>query len=316
MTGHKVDARPLADLKSRIGLTPNSEASSAHFVNPKDARPKKRRTAAAGYYEDENDHDWNIFDHLETATVLRPNPPRTKWTRESLTRTDTQDDNVQPAQRAGISKKEGRRRRSNVIHHTSHKLTTPSLHPCTPKNVSRGSSTDSDVPLIQSRTTKKHHPSPPTTRGQSLTTVQNPTRAPGLTSRRSIVSLISDSDEERPHKIKNEPLSAGARAGTLLKVSMHNQPEKLEISVPLGACRTSHELFDKLTMEWRLRPEMATKINFISARYRWNGEGHGMRRGEALDWEIFCATIREAWDKKEGDVKERFIVEMKLIADD
>ena len=316
MTGHKIDARPLADLKSRIALTPNSEASTAHFVNPKDARSKKRRTAAAGYSEDENDHDWNIFNDLETATVLRPNPPRTKWTRESLNKTDTRDDDVQPAQRAGRSKKEGRRRRSNVIHSASHKLTTPNLHQCTPKNVSRRSSTDSDVPLIPSRTTKKHHPSPPTTRGQSLTAVQNSTRAPRLNSRPSIVSLISESDEERPRKIKDEPLSTGARAGTLLKVSMHNQPEKLEVSVPLGTCRTSNELFDKLTTEWQLRPEMATKINFISARYRWSGEGHGMRRGKSLDWELFCMTIREAWDQKEGDANEKLIVEMKLIADD
>ena len=93
---------------------------------------------------------------------------------------------------------------------------------------------------------------------------------------------MSESDEERLKTIKNEPLSTSTRAGTLL-VSMHNQLEKLEISMPLGACRTSNQLFDKLTTEWWLQPEMASKVNFISIRYRWSGEPYGMRRGEALD---------------------------------
>ena len=188
------------------------------------------------------------------------------------------------------------------------------MHKDTPKQLSAISSSDSDTPLLH-KSTNQHRPSPPTTRDQSLATVQPPSKAPGRITRPSIVSLVSDSDEEKP-TIKKEPLSADARAGTLLKVSMHNQPEKLEISVPLGTCRTSNELFDKLTTEWRLRPEMASRVNFISARFRWSGEPHGMRRGVSLDWELFCATIREDWDKKEGEVKDRCIVEMKMIADD
>ena len=314
MTGRKADARALADVKSHIRSILNSEASSGHSVNPKDARLKKSRTTA-GDCEDDNDRDWNIFDHLETESVLRPNPARTRWTRESLNRTEAPDDRVQYHKVPDRLKKHGRRHVSNLNHGTSGKRRkTESLHKHTPKQLSAISSSDSDTPLLF-KSTNQHRPSPPITRDQSLATVQPPPRAPGRITRPSIVSLVSDSDEEKPQTIKNEPLSAGARAGTLLKVSMHNQPEKLEISVPLGACRTSNELFDKLTTEWRLRPEMASRINFISARYRWSGEPHGMRRGESLDWELFCATIREAWDKK-GDAKDRCIVEMKLITDE
>ena len=315
MTGREADARALGDIRKLARSTSNRKASSGPSSNFKDARPKKSQTRT-GDSEDDNDHGWNIFDYVETETVLRPNPPRTKWTRESLNRTEAPDDNLQCHEKHDRPKKQGQRRGSNINHGTTKKWKTPSLHPLTPKNLSIGSSTDSDTPLLPSKITKKHRPSPPATRDQSLANVRTPSRAPGQGSRPSIVSLVSDSDEERPQTIKNEPLSAGARAGTLLKVSMHNQPEKLEISVPLGTCRTSNELFDKLTTEWRLRPEMANKVNFISARYRWSGEPHGMRRGESLDWELFCATIREAWDKKEGDTKHRCIVEMKLIADD
>ena len=315
MTGREADARALGDIKKLARSTSNSKASSGPSGNLKDARPKKRQVVT-GDPEDDNDRDWNIFDYVETETVLRPNPPRTKWTRESLNRTEAPDDRVQCHKEPDRPKKHGRRHVSNVNHGTSGKQRkTQSLHKHTPKQLSAISSSDSDTPLLF-KSTNQHRPSPPTTRDQSLATVQPPSRAPGRITRPSIVSLVSDSDEEKPQTIKNEPLSAGARAGTLLKVSMHNQPEKLEISVPLGACRTSNELFDKLTTEWRLRPEMASRVNFISARYRWSGEPHGMRRGESLDWELFCATIREAWDKKEGDVKDRCIVEMKLIADD
>ena len=313
MTGRKADARALGNIKKLAKPTSNSKASSGPSSSLKDVRAKKHQTVT-GDPEDDNDSGWNIFDYVETETVLRPNPPRTKWTRESLNRSEAPD-SVKPTERAGRPKKAGQKRRTNVNHSTSQKWKTPNLHPRTHQKLSTGSSTDSDTPLL-SNITKRHRPSPPTTRDQSIATIQTASRAPGLVSRPSIVSLVSDSDEERPKTIKNEPLSASARAGTLLKVSMHNQPEKLEISVPLGACRTSNELFDKLTTEWRLRPEIANKVNFISARYRWSGEGHGMRRGEASDWELFCATIRETWDKKESDVKDRCIVEMKLIADD
>lgn len=313
MTGRKADTRALADIKNYIRSTSNNEASSGPSVNAEDARPKKRQIATG----DSEDDAWNIFDQTETETVLRPNPVRTKWTRDPSSRSEAPGYHVQCHERPDRPKTHGRRHASNVNHGTSKKRRkTQSLHKQTPKQSPAGLSSDSDTPLLPSKSTKYYRPSPPTTRDQSHATVQTPSRAPGLDPRPSIVSLVSDSEEEKSRTIKNEPLSAGARAGTLLKVSMHNQPEKLEISVPLGACRTSNELFDKLTTEWRLRPEMANKINFISARYRWSGEPHGMRRGESLDWELFCATIREAWDKKEGDVKDKCIVEMKLIADD
>ena len=316
VTGRRADAQALADIKNLARSTSNNKASSGPSVRLKDARPKKRQTVI-GDSEDDNHRAWNIFDQRETETVLRPNLARTKWTRDLSTRTEAPDDHVQCHEKPDRLKKHSRRHYSNVNHAPSRKRKeTQSLNTRPHKKLSTDSSSDSDIPLLPSKLTKKHCPSPPTTRDQSLTTVQTASMAPGRVSRPSLISLVSDSDEERPQKIKNEPLSAGARAGTLLKVSMHNQPEKLEISVPLGTCRTSNQLFDKLTTEWRLRPEVANKVNFISARYRWSGEPHGMRRGESLDWELFCATIREAWDKREGDVKDKCIVEMKLIADD
>ncbi len=318
MTGRRADAQALADINNLARSTSNIKASSGPSVNFKDARSKKR-PAVTGDSEDDNDRKgaWNIFDPKETETVLRPNPARTKWTRGLSNRREAPDDYVQRHEKPDRPKKHSRRYYSNVNHGTSQKRReTQSLEPRPHEKLSTDSSTDSDTPLLPSKVTKKHRPSPPATRDQSLAAVQKASTAPGRVSGPSVVSLVSDSDEERPQTIKKEPLSASARARTLLKVSMHNQPEKLEISVPLGACRTSNQLFDKLTTEWRLRPEMANKVNFISARYRWSGEPHGMRRGESLDWELFCTTIREAWEKKEGDVKEKCIIEMKLIADD
>ena len=315
MTGRRVDAKALDDTRNLAGSTSNSKASSGPSVSSKDERPKHCRKVTSDS-EDDDDRAWNVFDQVETETVLRPDPLRTKWTRELPDRTEALDDHVQCPEKPIRLNEPSQRRDSSVDYGTSRKRRkTQSLNTRTHKKLSIGSSTDSDVPLLH-RATEEHRPSPPSTRDPSLTTVQTASTVPGRVSRPLIVSLVSDSDEERPQTIKNEPLSASARAGTLLKVSMHNQPEKLEISVPLGACRTSNQLFDKLTTEWRLRPEMANKVNFISARYRWSGEPHGMRRGESLDWELFCATIREAWDKKEGDIKDKCIVEMKLIADE
>ena len=315
MTGRKEDSRALADIKNHIRSTSNNETSSWPSVNSKGARSKQHQIVTFDP-EDDNDRAWNIFDQTETETVLRPNPVRTKWTREPSSISEAPDDRVPRHKEPDKPKKHVRRHASVVNHGTPRKRRkTQNLQKHTFKQFSAGTSSDSDAPLLP-KVIKRHRPSPPTTRDQSIATIQTPSRAPDLVSRPSIVSLLSDSDEERPKTIKNEPLSASARAGTLLKVSMHSQPEKLEISVPLGACGTSNELFDKLTTEWRLRPEMANRVNFISARYRWNGEGHGMRRGVSLDWELFCSTIREAWDQKEGDFKDKCIVEMKLIADD
>ncbi len=316
MTGRRVDAKGLADIRNLARSTSNNKGSSGPSVNIKDARPKKRQTVPSNS-EDDDDQAWNIFDQVETETVLRRNPVTTKWTRELPNKAEAPDDHVQSHEEPCRPKKHSQRHDSIVDHGTLPKRRkTQSLNTRTHKKLSTDSSTDSDTPLLQSKGARKHRPSPPTTRDQSLATVQTPYTAPGRVSRTLIVSLVSDSEEERPKTIKNEPLSASARAGTLLKVSMHNQPEKLEISVPLGGCRTSNQLFDQLTTEWRLRPEMANKVNFISARYRWSGEPHGMRRGETLDWELFCTTIREAWDKKEGNFKDKCIVEMKLVADD
>ena len=316
-----MDAQALADIKNIA--TSNNKASSGPSLNVKGARQKKRQTVTSDS-EDDNDRTpaWNIFDQKETETALRPNPAGTKWTRELSNRTEAPGDYVQRHEKPDRPKKHSRRHYSNVNHGTSQERgKTQSLKTRPQEKLSTDSSTDSDTPLLPSKVTKKHltkkhRPSPPVTRDQSLATVQTASMAPGRVSRPSLISLVSDSEEEKSQTIKNEPLSTSARAGTLLKVSMHNQPEKLEISVPLGACRTSNELFDKLNTEWRVRPEIAPKINFISARYRWSGEPHGMRRGESLDFELFCTTIREAWEKKEGDVKEKCVVEMKLIADD
>ena len=323
MTGRRADAQDLANIKRLAKSTSNDKASSGPSVNLKDARPKKRQTITSDS-EDDSDRTraWNIFDQKETETKLRPNPARTSWTRGLPNRIDGPDGHVQRHKKPDRPKKRSRRYCSNVNHGTSQKRReTQSSNPRPYENLSTDPSTDSDTPLLPStvtkkRLTRKHRPSPPATRDRSLATVQTATTGPGQVSRPSVVSLVSDSDEEKPQTIKKEPLSASARAGTLLKLSMHSQPEKSEISVPLGACRTSSQLFDKLTTEWRLRPEMANKVNFISARYRWSGEPHGMRRGESLDWELFCGTIREAWDKKEGSAKDMCIVEMKLIADD
>ena len=315
MTGRRVDAKALADTRNFAWSTSSNGASSGPSVESKDKKPKNYQTETSES-EDDDDRAWNVFDQVETRTVLRPNPLRTKWTRELPDRTEALDDHVQCHENLARPNKHSHRRDSSVDHGPSQKRRkTQSLNTRTHKKLSIDSSTDSDIPLLH-KSAKKHRPSPPATRDQSLATVQTPSTAPGQVLRPSFISLVSDSDEERPQTIKNEPLSASARAGTLLKVLMHNQPEKLEISVPLGACRTSNQLFDKLTTEWRLRPEIANKVNFISARYRWSGEPHGMRRGESLDWELFCATIREAWDKKEGSAKDMCIVEMKLIADD
>ena len=315
MTGRRVDAKALADTRNLAWSTSNNGASSGPSLDSKDEKGNDYQTETSES-EDDDDRAWNVFDQVETKTVLRPNPARTKWTRELPDRAEALDDHVQCHENPVRPNKHSQTRDSSVDEGPSQKRRKmQSLDTRTHKKLSIGSSTDSDIPLLY-KATKKHRPSPPATRDQSLATVQTPSTAPGRVPRPSFISLVSDSDEERPQTIKNEPLSASARAGTLLKVSMHNQPEKLEISVPLGACRTSNQLFDKLTTEWRLRPEMANKVNFISARYRWSGEPHGMRRGESLDWELFCATIREAWDKKEGSVKDMCIVEMKLIADD
>ena len=323
MTGHRADAQALADIKTPARSTSNNKATSGLSVNSKDARPKKRQTVTSDSEDDSDSmRSWNIFDQEQTETRLRQNPARTRWTAGLSNRTEAPNDHVQRQGKPDRPKKHSRRRSSNVSHGTLHKRReTQSLDSRPHENLLPNSSTDSDIPLLPStvtkkQLTKKHRPSPPATRDQSLAAVQTASTAPGRVSRPSVISLVSDSDEDRPQTIKKEPLSASARAGTLLKVSMHNQPEKLEISVPLGGCRTSNQLFDKLTTEWRLRPEMANKVNFISARYRWSGEPHGMRRGESLDWELFCATIQEAWDKKEGSPNDMCIVEMKLIADD
>ena len=316
MTGRRADAQALADIRNLARSASNNKTSSGPPVKFKDTRPKKRQIVT-GDSEDDNDRAWNIFDPKETETVLRPNPARTKWTRGLSNTTEAPDDHVQLHEKPDRPKKHGRRHYSSFNHGTSQKRREMQGSNTRPhEKLSAETSTDSDTPLLPSKITKKHRPSPPASRDQSLAAIRTASTAPGRVSRPSIVSLVSDSDEESPQEIKKEPLSASARAGTLLKVSMHNQPEKLEISVPLGACRTSNQLFDKLTTEWRLRPEMANKVNFISARYRWSGEPHGMRRGESWDWELFCTTIREAWDKKEGDVNDKCVIEMKLIADD
>lgn len=320
MTGRRADAQALADIKRLARSTPNNKAVSGPSVNSKVARPKKRQIATSDSEDDSGrTRPWNIFDQTETETKLRPNLARI---RGLLNRLEAPDDHVQRHEKPDRRKRHSRRHYSHVNQDTSRgRRETQGLNTRHHKNLSIDPSTDSDTPLLPSpvtkkRLTKEHRPSPPATRDQSLATVQTATTAPGRVSRPSVISLVSDSDEERLKTIKKEPLSAGARAGTLLKVSMHSQPEKLEISVPLGECRTSNQLFDTLTTEWQLRPEMANKINFISARYRWSGEPHGMRRGKSLDWEIFCATIREAWEKREGDSRDKCIIEMKLIADD
>ena len=339
MTGHIADAQALADIRILTNSPSNNTPFLGTSANSKDEILRSCQTVTSES-EHDDDRPWNVFDQVETETVLRPNPTRTKWTRELLDGTKARNDHVQyqekPVRKNNHSGRHGssvnpgtshhgkpvrrnkhsRRRGSSVNPGTLHKRRkTQNLNTRIHKKLSIDLSTDSDVPLLH-KSARKHRPSPPVTRDQSLATVHMATPAPGRVSKPSFISLVSDSDGERPQTIKNEALSASARAGTFLKVSMHNQPEKLEITVPLGACQTSNQLFDRLTTEWRLRPEMANKVNFISARYRWSGEPHGMRRGESLDWELFCATIREAWDKKEGGVRDACIVEMKLIADD
>lgn len=131
-----------------------SKASSGPSGSFKDARPKKHQIAT-GDPEDDNDSGWNIFDQVETETVLPPNPLRTKWMKESLNISEAPDDDVQPVKRAGRPKKEVRKSRSNVNRNTSQKRKTPKLHPRIPQNLLTGSSTDVDTSLL-SKVTKRH----------------------------------------------------------------------------------------------------------------------------------------------------------------
>ena len=326
MTGHKCDAEKLDDIVHLARSEPhngsktfkkplNDDGTNATEPPALCLRSRKSRYILSDSKEDDVP-PWDYFNQVEKESALRPNPPRTKWFGEPATKFGGPNNRAPRQHIPDQTKKRDRSDESDINQCTSQKFRRSQSSVAQSRRVPLANlDTDSDTPLIRSHTARNHRPSPPTTQTQSIASIPALSTIPTQALDSSTVVLLSDSEGEQQPAIKCEPLSTNARAGTILKVSMHTQPERLEISVPLGDCKTSGQLFDKLTAEWRLRPELAKKVNFISATYRWSGEPHGMRRGVASDWKLFCSTIREAWDKEE-DTLFKSVVEMKLISDD
>lgn len=111
--------------------------------------------------------------------------------------------------------------------------------------------------------------------------------------------------------IKSEPIFAGHRARTFLRVEASND-DKAPITVPFAGWKTSEQLFSTLIKEQGLRPEVGKKVKQISATYTWNKRRHGIRRGREEDWDRFCKTIQKAWELESDKFEDECEIEMVL----
>ena len=84
----------------------------------------------------------------------------------------------------------------------------------------------------------------------------------------------------------------------------------------LGACRTLNEFIREVDhrVVATAGDSQQGQYSFGEIQVEWRGLWYA--GGESLDWKLFCATSRETRDKKEGDSKDKCMIETNLIAED
>ncbi|KAK4695051.1 hypothetical protein P7C71_g2633, partial [Lecanoromycetidae sp. Uapishka_2] len=305
--------------------------------------------------EDESEEEFNVFNQVHMPTVLRPKPatrfsrtaplddddledqpprrPSRRPSRPQATPTPKATPPSAPLRRSQSAPKSNKRRRESktpgnrasedsdtplVSRQAAKKRTpariitlSPSVDPT--KTTSRKASKAHE-------TTKKHRPTPTTTRTPSSAVLSRAkSAASGRAQQSKFVSLETDSEleadqpsavkmeempAEPPAGIEEDPLlSAQALSKTILLVSASNMTHKAPIMIPLSQCRSFNHLFDILTTERGLKPEVARKVEDLSATYPWATRGHCIRKERPEHWERFLTDVQKAWDNEGGKFK-------------
>lgn len=306
------------------------ENKTERTVEPAEMLTSKRRARAvlSDSEEDEDQHEYenayNFLEYEEKATVLRPRPEASKWTRtvtediyDHRTKQSSQKSSHSRPQaptpslssRPEIAPKSKKRRRVN-----------------NPPGRNLEDSDDSDAPLITRQSVQKPLPTPTTTCTTSVAPTRTSSSARTLTQNQVFVSVDSASEDEQsrgrtskhnvvieakdwPVDIKDEPLSGQALTKTVLFVSASNE-DKAPLTVRLSSCRTSNQIFATLITELEILPEHARNVKHISVTYNWSGKRLLIRKGNSDDWYRFFRTVRMAWDSSAKKFDDECEVEM------
>ena len=86
--------------------------------------------------------------------------------------------------------------------------------------------------------------------------------------------------------------------------------------MPLSACWTSNKFIREVDhrVAATAGASQQGQFNFREIQVEWQGLWYA--EGESLDWKLCCAAIRETWDKKEGDFKDKCMIQTELITED
>ena len=106
-------------------------------------------------------------------------------------------------------------------------------------------------------------------------------------------------------------LSYDVTSGTKLKVIASSQQNMAPVTVRLTSYKPEDNLFDFLAAECELGPKV--KVTAVSATYSWEQTPHRLRKHRLdEDWEVFCDTLRQAWERLPDPTKGGLEVTMLL----
>ncbi|KAK4690646.1 hypothetical protein P7C71_g6190, partial [Lecanoromycetidae sp. Uapishka_2] len=160
---------------------------------------------------------------------------------------------------------------------------------------------------------KKHRPTPATTATPPAPQTRLPSTAPIQTQIQAVIPIDSDSEgENKPVKIKAEPLSSDALTKTILLVKASTM-DKAPLTVPLSSYSTPSLLFSTLLRDLRLPQALHQKVHTISATYAWNGKELLIRKNDLDDWKRFCKAVRSAWETLADNFNDENECEVRMV---
>ena len=324
MTGYRAEApRTVEEMQQE----PNSLTRSRVY------NPKRLRMVSSEYEDEPKSGIWNSSNKTQLPLALNPCIKRSEYSLPTLIGKDDLDALNEPAKsvpsrRSHHPKEAG----ANVSGLQDNLPDRPSKRMKTKQwpqvKRQREASTDSDTPLVPKATQGPRHLTPSFTKTPSE--LSFPVR-PGIgdlgsddnychvvkqnESTADMASLTRMQSAHCPRNVINkEPLSAYARSRTTLLVKASNMQDRAAVCVPMELCRTSRELFSRLTAERQLDSRVAEKVRCIDATHTWGvGRSYGIRKGSEQDWERFIKALRLAWETK--DFQDECEVEMLLHVD-
>ena len=125
-------------------------------------------------------------------------------------------------------------------------------------------------------------------------------------------SVLDQASKTETVKVKTEHLSSEIMSKTILSVTATSQQDMGPVTVKLECFTGFPSFFDFLAEECILN-DLTDEITAITATYTWSGRKHRFRKERFdVDWEAFCAELKDAFGKNPAFARQGCNVDMLL----